>query len=140
MRKFVNNQIYHLWTACFQNHNSITQQYQCTVYIQHFSLHVKVSGNASHQSSHKCENCIKSGVNSSSIHKFTLSIILLIIFTAKTRHFKKLHPMLLLTEKIEQLTNVSPRNFNLLVTVDIREKSEAESVAARRIGEPVDAD
>ena len=48
--------------------------------------------------------------------------------------------MLLLTEKIEQLTNVSPRNFNLLVTVDIREKSEAESVAARRIGEPVDAD
>jgi len=44
------------------------------------------------------------------------------------------------SEASEQLTNVSPGDFNLLITVDIWEKSEAESVTARWIGESVNAE
>jgi len=38
-----------------------------------------------------------------------------------------------------KLTNMSPGNFNLLITIDIREESEAESVTAGWISESVNA-
>jgi len=38
-----------------------------------------------------------------------------------------------------RLTNVSPRDLHLLITVDVGQKSEAETVTAWRVGEAVDA-
>jgi len=38
----------------------------------------------------------------------------------------------------QKLTNVSPGDFDLLITIDIREKSETESVTAWRICESID--